>query len=162
MKNKNQNRKRIIGLLFSAAFILAPATVGGFAQQPVNKSDRIYVEHYLGYQARELNISETQRARMTELISRFLENTKSLRVQFTALCEGENAATSAIEGSFDESAVRAAAQSRGNLRIELEVARSRLNAELVALLTAEQKTQLVEMRRECEKRRLQWQMRQGQ
>lgn len=156
---KNKNRKRVIGLLFSAAFILAAVTVGGFAQQPVNKSDRIYVEHFLGYQARELNLSETQRARMTELISRFHENTKSLREQLTSLCEGENAAKSAVEGSFDESAVRAAAQSRGNLRIELEVACSRLNAELVALLTAEQKTQLAELRRECEKHRQQRQAR---
>ena len=162
MKNKNRNRKRIIGLLFSAAFILAAATVGGFAQESVNKSDRISVERYLGYQARKLNLSETQRARMTELISRFQENTKSLREQLILLCEGVNARTSNDVGSFDESAVRAAAQSHNNLRVELEVARSRLNADLAALLTAEQKTQIAELRDECEKQRQQLQARLGQ
>lgn len=153
MTNKNRNHKKFIGLFIIAAFILA-AAFDGYAQESVNKSDRIYIERYLGYHARELNLSESQRAQMTSLISRFLESTKSLREQLTAFCEGEMkaATTSAVAAdSFDESAVRAAAQSRANLQVELQVARSRLNAELIALLNAEQKAQLADLRRDCEK-----------
>jgi Spy/CpxP family protein refolding chaperone len=57
------------------------------------------------------------------------------------------------DGAFDEAAVRAAAQARASLHVELEVARARMMSQVYALLTAEQKATLAERRQQFEQRR---------
>ena len=53
----------------------------------------------------------------------------------------------------DEAAVRAAAQARANVQVELEVARARMMSQIFAVLTAEQKAQLAAKRQQFEQRR---------
>lgn len=54
---------------------------------------------------------------------------------------------------FDEAAVRSAAQARAAAQVELEVARARAQSQVYAVLTAEQKAKLAELRQQFEQRR---------
>ena len=56
-------------------------------------------------------------------------------------------------GTFDESAVRAAAQARANAQVEREVAQARMMHEMYNVLTSEQKAQLAAARQQREQRR---------
>jgi protein CpxP len=56
-------------------------------------------------------------------------------------------------GTFDESAVRAAAQARANAQVEREVAQARMMHEMYNVLTGEQKAQLQAARQQREQRR---------
>ena len=57
------------------------------------------------------------------------------------------------DGAFDEAAARAAAQARANVHVELDVAHARMMSQIYALLTAEQKAKLAELRQQFEQRR---------
>lgn len=59
------------------------------------------------------------------------------------------------DGTFDEAAVRAAAQARAAKFVELEVARARMFSEMYAVLTPEQKSRLAELKKQMAERRRQ-------
>ena len=62
-------------------------------------------------------------------------------------------------GTFDEAAVRAAAQARANAEVEREVARARMMYEMYNVLTPEQKAQLAAERQQREQKRQEWRSR---
>jgi protein CpxP len=66
-----------------------------------------------------------------------------------------------MSGTFNEAAVRAAAQARANGHVEMEVARARMMSEIYNVLTPEQKTQLSTERQQREQRRQEWRARSG-
>ena len=47
-----------------------------------------------------------------------------------------------MSGTFDEAAVRAAAEARAKIQVELEVAHAKIMSQIAGVLTAEQKAQL--------------------
>ncbi len=106
----------------------------------------------LGHFARELNLTDAQQAQIKQLVDAFHEKNKSL------LEQGFKDGGGPFEGlseNFDEAAVRAAAQARAATHVELEVAHARLMSQVYALLTAEQKAKLAELKTKFEQRRQQ-------
>jgi protein CpxP len=101
-----------------------------------------------------LNLTEAQQEQMSQITARFEESTRALREQArTAGRGGRDEGFGAFDGTFNESAVRAAAQARANAHVELEVAHARLMHELYNVLTPEQKAQLAAERQQREQRR---------
>jgi Spy/CpxP family protein refolding chaperone len=105
----------------------------------------------LGPLARDLNLSDEQKAQIKKITESFEESTKALQEQMHSLHESERDGLK--DGAFDEAAVRAAAQARANVQVELEVAHARMMSQVFTVLTAEQKAQLAAKRQEFEQRR---------
>lgn len=100
---------------------------------------------------RDLNLTDAQKAQIKQITDNAEASTKELRQRMDALHESEmNGLT---DGTFNEAAVRAAAQERANVQVELEVARARMTSQIFAVLTPEQKTQVAAKRQEFEQRR---------
>jgi periplasmic protein CpxP/Spy len=93
---------------------------------------------------RTLNLTDAQKAQMQQIAERFRESTKSLHEQMRS--QRQNGFGAFNEGAFNEAAVRAAAQARANVEVEMEVARARMMSEMYAVLTPEQKAQLAKER----------------
>ncbi len=106
----------------------------------------------LGPIARDLNLTDAQKAEVKKIQTAFEESTKSLRDQMEAQ-RPDGPPDFAKAGAFDEAAVRAAAQARANLHVEMEVAHARMMSQIFNLLTTEQKAQLEAKRQEFEQRR---------
>jgi periplasmic protein CpxP/Spy len=100
---------------------------------------------------RGLNLSDEQKAKIEEIQKSFAESNKALFEQMHSLHDKEFANSN--PGTFDEAAVRAAAQARANVQIELDVAHARMFSQIYNLLTAEQKAELQRRRQEFEARR---------
>ena len=106
----------------------------------------------LGPIARDLNLTDEQKAEVKKIQAAFEESTKSLRDQLEAQ-RPDGPPDFVKDGTFDEAAVRAAAQARANLHVEMEVAHARMMSQIFNVLTAEQKAQLEAKRQEFEQRR---------
>jgi protein CpxP len=105
----------------------------------------------LGPLARELNLTDAQKAQVKQITDGFQESTKSLREQ---LFKSDGGPFDGLkDGAFDEASVRAAAQARAAVEVELEVAHARMMSQIYALLTAEQKAKLAEVKQQFEQRR---------
>ncbi|MGA9994417.1 MAG: Spy/CpxP family protein refolding chaperone [Pyrinomonadaceae bacterium] len=122
-----------------------PPPDGGFRGGPGGPHDG------LGHLARDLNLTDDQKAQIKKIQDSTEESTKALREQLHTLHESEPDPLSG--GAFDEAAVRAAAEARAKVQIELEVAHARAMSQVFAVLTSEQKTQLAAKRAEFEQRR---------
>lgn len=118
---------------------------GGFRGGPGGPPDG------LGPLARDLNLTDAQKAQIKKIQDSTAESTKALREQLRTLHESE---PDLLNGAaFDEAAVRAAAEAKAKVLVELEVAHARAMSQIFALLTTEQKTQLAAKRAEFEQRR---------
>ena len=160
----NMTRKRFIGgaTAFAAALLM---TVGAFAQHgehgrggpghrgPGGHGGPGMHGGLLGPLAREMNLTDAQKAQVKQITAAFRESTKGLHEQLSRTGGGPLEALE--DGAFDEAAVRAAAQARANLHVELEVAHARMMSQVYSLLTAEQKARLAEHRQQFEKHRRQ-------
>jgi len=104
----------------------------------------------LGHLSRELNLTDEQKAQIKKISESAEESTKALREQMRSLHESQPDLMGA--GTFDEAAVRAAAQARANIQVELEVAHARTMSQVLAVLTPEQKAQLNERRKQFEQK----------
>jgi protein CpxP len=104
-----------------------------------------------GRMGERLNLSDAQREQMSQIAERFRQSTQALRGQSRG--ERGDGFDALRGGTFNESAVRAAAQARANRQVELEVARARMMFEMYNVLTPEQKAQLEADRRQREQRR---------
>lgn len=151
-------RKRIIGgaLAFAAAFMMS---VAAFAQHgpggpgghrgPGGPGGHGGPGSLLGHFSQALNLTDAQKAQIKQLEDNFKESTKSLHEQLGQAGPG-GPFDPATAGTFDEAAVRAAAQARANLHVELEVAHAKFFSQVYALLTAEQKAKLAELHKQME------------
>lgn len=107
--------------------------------------------------AEKLNLTDAQKEQMKQIAARYRESAKALREQRR---EGRDGGFGSLtDGTFNESAVRAAAQARANARVEREVMRARMMSEMFAVLTPEQKAQLAAERHQREQRRQEWRSR---
>lgn len=114
---------------------------------------------FLGRFAEKLNLTDAQKEQMKQISDRYRESNKALR--------GESRGDKRHDfgflngGTFDEAAVRAAAQARANKHVEMEVARARMMSEMFAVLTPEQKAQLAAERQQMEQKRQEWRSQRG-
>lgn len=100
---------------------------------------------------RDLNLTDDQKAQIEKIRASFEESTKALHEQLRTLHESEPDPMSGA--AFDEAAVRAAAEARAKVMVELEVAHARMMSQVSAVLTAEQKAQLAAKRQQFEQNR---------
>ena len=107
----------------------------------------------LGPIARELDLTDAQKTQIKQIEDSFRESTKSLHEQLFK--SGGGPLEGLKDGAFDEASVRAAAQARAGLQVELEVAHARMMSQIYSLLTAEQKAKLAELRQQFEQGRRQ-------
>jgi len=151
-------KKKFIGgaLAFAAAFMMS---VAAFAQHgpggpgghrgphgPGGPGGSL-VEHF----SQALSLTDAQKAQIKQLEDGFKESTKGLREQLGKA--GPGGPSEVLNGgAFDEAAVRAAAQARANLQVELEVAHARFFSQVYAVLTAEQKAKLAELHKQMQER----------
>jgi Spy/CpxP family protein refolding chaperone len=99
----------------------------------------------LGPLARDLNLTDAQKAQIKQLADGFEESTKSLHEQ---LFKAGGTPFDGLDANFDEATARAAAQARAGVQIELDVAHAKMLSQVYALLTAEQKAKLAELRQQ--------------
>lgn len=121
-----------------------PPPEGGFRGGPGPRDG-------LGPLGRDLNLTDEQKAQIKKIMDSAEESTKPLREQMRSLHESEP--DPAKDGTFDEAAVRAAAEARAKVQVELEVIHARTMSQVFSVLTAEQKAQLAAKRKEFEQRR---------
>jgi Spy/CpxP family protein refolding chaperone len=164
--------KFVGGLALAAGFVLTGA-VGAAAQQEQGQQDggRVRAERPWGQKegGRErrggrfgaaLNLTDAQQEQLRQIEERY-------RATFKTQHEGrgrrgERAAYDPLSGgTFDEAAVRAAAQARANEQVEREVAHARMMHEMYNVLTPEQKAQLASARQQREQRRQEFRSRRG-
>ena len=147
------NWKKTSGVIaFVGALLLVLAMVA-FSQGP--RGGGPHGEHGgphdgLGPKARDLNLTDEQKAQVKKITDSAMESTKALRDQLHALHESEPDPLSGA--AFDEAAVRAAAEARAKVQVELEVAHARTMSQVIALLTPEQKAKLAAKHQEFEQR----------
>jgi len=123
------------------AFSQGPPRGGGFRGGP-GPGDG------LGPLARDLNLTDDQKAQMKKITDSFRESDKALHDQLRTLHESE---PDPISGTFDEAAVRAAAEARAKIQIELEVSHAKMMSQIAAVLTADQQAQLAAKRQQFER-----------
>jgi protein CpxP len=160
--NKTKTTYGILALVV----LLAAVVIAGFAQHGPGADGRQFggrgrggpMGHQgLGLPLRGLNLTEEQKTKVQQLTEAFEANTKAQRDQLHTL--GGKDLDAVVDGTFNEAQVRADAQARANVMIELDVARARLMSEIYGLLTPEQKTQLAQKRQEMQQRRQEWEAR---
>ena len=88
---------------------------------------------------RELNLTDAQKAQIKSIQDSFRESDKALFDQMRALHEKQG---DVAPGTFDEAAVRSAAEARAKIQVELEVSHAKMMSQVFNVLTAEQKAQL--------------------
>ena len=143
---------------FAAALLMSVAVLGqhggpGGRRGPGMHGPGGHGGDLLGHFARELNLTDAQKAQVRQLADAFHEGNKGLHEQLMKTGGGHGPFEGLGDGAFDETAVRAAAQARANLRVELEVSHARLMSQVYALLTPEQKAKVAELRQRHEQRR---------
>ena len=119
-----------------------PPPGGGFPGGPGREG--------LGPITRDLNLSDEQKAQIQNITENFRENTKALQDQLRTLRESE---PDPLTSGFDEAAVRAAADARAKVDVELSVARAKMLSQIGAVLTSEQKAQIEAKRQAASQRR---------
>lgn len=102
----------------------------------------------LGPIARDLNLTDDQKAQIKKITDSFEESNKALHDQMRTLHES---APDPVSGNFDEAAVRIAAEARARIQVELEVSHAKMMSQIGAVLTAEQKAQLAAKRQQFER-----------
>jgi protein CpxP len=99
----------------------------------------------LGPIARDLNLTDDQKAQIKKITDSFEESNKALHDQMRTLHDSEPDPAS---GTFDEAAVRTAAEARAKIQVELEVSHAKMMSQIAGVLTAEQKAQLAAKRQQ--------------
>ncbi len=102
----------------------------------------------LGPILHDLNLTEDQKTQVKKIADSFQESNKALFDQLRALHTSE---PDPISAPFDEAAVRAAAEARARIQIELAVSHAKMMSQIAGVLTAEQKTQLAARRQQFER-----------
>jgi Spy/CpxP family protein refolding chaperone len=101
-----------------------------------------------GPAARELNLTDDQRNAIHKIGESFRDDNRALLEQMRTLHESQR---ELINGEFNEAAVRAAAEARAKVQVELEISHARMMSQMVGVLTSEQKAQLAAGRQEMQR-----------
>jgi len=90
-----------------------------------------------------LNLTDDQKTQISKITESLETSTKDLRDQMRALHQNES---NPFTTPFDEATVRAAAEARAKIDVELQVAHAKAMAQIGTILTTEQKAQLAARR----------------
>jgi protein CpxP len=163
--------KFVGGLALAAGFVLT-GVVGvaaqdqGQGQEGRGRAERPWGQEGVGRRGgfgrfgAELNLTDAQQEQMRQIEERYRATFKTQHGVRGR--RGERAGYDPLSGgTFDEAAVRAAAQARANEQVEREVAQARMMHELYNVLTPEQKAQLAAARQQRQQRRQEFRSRRG-
>jgi Spy/CpxP family protein refolding chaperone len=139
--------RKLIGAFALTLAILATGSVG-FAQHGDKRGGH---RGGFGRMFRALDLTETQQSQIQQIAERFRQQHKQTREARRG--DKKDRFDFLAGGTFDETAVRAAAQARAAKRVEMEVSRARMMSEMYAVLTSEQKAKIAELRQQHEQRR---------
>ena len=103
----------------------------------------------LGPLARELNLTDAQKAQIKQIEDTFRESTRGLHEQ---LFKAGGGPLDGLTDTFDEAAARAEAQARAAVEVELQVAHAKMMSQIYALLTPEQKAKVAELKQKFAQR----------
>lgn len=143
---KTAYTRKMIGA-FALAFAVLAAGAVGYAQRGGREG---FGKHRGGF-ARvfgSLDLTEAQQAQIKSIADRYRQSAAR-----TGEERGDKGFDVMNGGTFDEAAVRAAAQARAARQVEKEVAHARMYSEMYAVLTSEQKAKLAEIRQQREQKR---------
>ncbi len=93
----------------------------------------------------ELNLTEDQQAQIQKIQQSFQAGDQALHEQMRALVEGQG---DPFTGQFNEATVRAAAEARAKIQVEMEVSHARMMSQMLGVLTDAQRAQLATHREE--------------
>lgn len=110
-----------------------PPDDGGFRRGPGGPRDGMFPMF------RNLNLSDEQKAQIKKIMDTAAASDRELHEKMRALRESEPAPFST---TFDEATVRAAAEARAKIDVELQVSRARTMSQVAAILTEEQRAQM--------------------
>ncbi|HEU5237484.1 MAG TPA: Spy/CpxP family protein refolding chaperone [Pyrinomonadaceae bacterium] len=138
---------RKTGLAGIAGLVLLIAAVLAVSQQRPNGDFRggPGPRDGLGPFGRDLNLTDDQKTQIKKIQDSFRESDKALFDQLRTLRENE---PDPMNGSFDEAAVRAAAEAKAKIQIELDVSRAKMMSQIASVLTDQQKAQLAAKRKQ--------------
>lgn len=108
----------------------------------------------------ELNLTDAQREQLRQIEERYRASFKT-QDEARGQRQERGGYDPLASGTFDEAAVRAAAQARAAAQVEREVAHARMMHEMYNVLTSEQKAQLTAARQQREQRRQEFRTRRG-
>ena len=152
------NWKKTSGVIAIVGALLLVMAMVAFSQGPQGpRGGSFHGEHGgpphdgLGPMARDLNLTDEQKAQIKKITDSFAESTKALHEQLRTLHESQPDPLSGA--AFDEAAVRSAAEARAKIEVELEVTHARIMSQIFSLLTPEQKAKLAAKHQEFEQRR---------
>jgi Spy/CpxP family protein refolding chaperone len=89
---------------------------------------------------RELNLTDDQRTQIQKIQQSFQTGDQALQEQMRTLVEGQGDPLAG--GQFNEAAVRAAAEARAKIQVEMEVSHARMMSQMFGVLTDAQRAQL--------------------
>ena len=92
---------------------------------------------------REINLSDEQKTQIKMIMDAEAASTRDLHDKLKALHERE---PEPFSTTFDEAAVRATAEARARIDVELQVSHARSMSQVAAILTTEQKQQVISRR----------------
>ncbi len=98
--------------------------------------------HRMGFFAKQLNLTDDQKAQMKTIMQKEHPTMKPL---FQQQHQINRQLRQYVEGPFDEAKVRTLATQKAQLEVEMTVAQTHLHNELYQLLTADQQTKLKQM-----------------
>ncbi len=104
-----------------------------------------------GRMFRQLNLTEDQKARMTQIRQSFGDRTKTLRAQLRAKHQELRQADSS--GTFNEALATQKLSEEAVLKAKLMGEQHKLQQEMLTVLTAEQRTQMEQMREQFKNKR---------
>ena len=130
----------VVGVLIiaGAAFAFAQHGHGG-GGRPDGEGGRPPFPHL----PRELNLTEAQRAQVTEIMTASRTVMEPLHQRLQALRQQMDAATA--NGQFDETQVRALATQQSQIMVDVTVEHERIKSRIFSVLTAEQRAQLQQL-----------------
>ena len=98
--------------------------------------------HRMGFFAKQLNLTDDQKAQMKTIMQKEHPTIKSL---FQQEHQFDQQLRAYVEGPYDENKVRTLAAQKAQIDIERTVAETRIHSELYQLLTADQQAKLKQM-----------------
>ena len=97
----------------------------------------------LGHFAREINLTDAQRAQIATIYTTYLTSTAALRTQLQTLRDANP--LNQVPTSFNETQITQAAQARAAVQVQLDVAAARAQVQVYNVLTADQRTLLAQL-----------------
>jgi len=115
--------------------------------------------HGGGAMFRQLNLTDDQKAKMKQIRESFGERTKSLRTELRAKQQELRQATSG--GTFNEALATQKLTEEAGLKAKLMGEQFKLHQEMLSVLTAEQRTQMDQLREQMKAKRSQFKANHG-